>query len=60
MGPIVPYIAIFSKKRIPSKSIKYAIFGYIYPSLGLENKISWWMNLSVFHLDQPRPKIFNF
>ena len=45
---------------MPSKSIKYAIFGYIYPSLGLENKISWRMNLSVFHLDQPRPKIFNF
>ena len=48
------------KKRIPSKSIKYAIFGYIYPSLGLDNEISWRMNLSVFHVDQPRPKIFNF
>ena len=35
------FFAIFSKIRIPSKSIKYAIFGYICPSRSLQNKISW-------------------
>ena len=61
MKSIFKYVStIFKWIYSYSKSIKNTMFDYLGIFRSTQNEISWNMNLSKFHLVEPRLKIFNF